>query len=291
MRAAAMRPGGTAEHPRRAGRVLLLALLAVAPGACASAGGAASGAESMGGWAGLVQPRPEPLDGAAAVALGDLTFLPAAPFDTPPPLTPGTAVMELLAAGLLQRRDIRFVERRRFAAAAERARTGQPAMPGQPPLGTSRSAEYVLQAVWARSGARGRLDVRLTDPASGRVVEAWRTETPASPGAVGLARAMADGLAAALHGLGRLPSWDDPVQRRVDLEAGAAYSDDGVPPGAVGAFLEGIAAEDGFEWDAARRAYERAMRAGGDAFPEARAALARAARLRAGGTLAESEDG
>jgi hypothetical protein len=56
----------------------------------------------------------------------------------------------------------------------------------------------------------------------------------------------------------------------------------------VEAFARGVAAEDVFDWEAARRAYQRARQLGGQGFFEPDVALARVARLRAGGTLGAS---
>lgn len=279
-----------ADRLRPAGATLVMAA-ALALAGCAAGGPRGAGSEGggLGGWDALARPRPEPLEGAAGVSLGDLTFLPAAPFQSHWALPPGVAVMELVAADLLQRRDIHLVERRRFAAAAERARRGQPPLPGQPPLGTSRGADFLLTGSWVRTPEGGALDLRLVHPETGRVSEAWRTATPAAPDAAGLARAVADGLTVALSGLGHLPDWEHPARRRVDAQAGAQYRDSGVPAAALEAFVEGVAAEDRFDWDAARRGYERALREAGQGFPEPRMALERTARLRAGGSLGGSD--
>ena len=51
-------------------------------------------------------------------------------------------------------------------------------------------------------------------------------------------------------------------------------------------FLRGLAAEELWNWEGARRSYEAATASPG--FLEAEAALARTARLRTGGTLGES---
>lgn len=280
-------PGAGRERARVRLRAWCAAACVAAAG-CASGGGAAAVSEGAvaGGWDELATPRPAPLDGAAAVALGDFAFLPLAPFEAAGGLSPETALLELTAADLLRRRDVEFVERRRFAAAAERERRGQPPLPGQPPVGRSRQADYVLAGGWARTGGGGALDLRLVDPATGLVATAWRTETPAAPDPAGLARAVSAGVVEALRKLGRLPAWADPLQ---PAAAPATYRPGGVPAAAVVAFSEGVVAEDRFDWGAARAAYERALRAAGGDFPEARAALARAARLRAGGTLAGSD--
>lgn len=281
-------PAVHGAQSRERAAVWTAAALCLAAAACASGGGgpAPSDAVEGGGWAALATPRPAALEGAAAVALGDFAFLPLAPFEVGADLTPEVALMELAAADLLRRRDVRLVERRRFAAAAEREQRGQPPLPGQPPAGRSRQADYVLAGSWARTGDGGALDVRLVDPATGLVAKAWRTGTPASPDPAGLARALSAGLVEGLRSLDRLPEWADPLQPGAGP---AAYAPSGVPSAAVAAFFEGAAAEDRFDWNGARAAYERALDAAGGTFPEARAALARAARLRQGGTLAESE--
>ena len=54
---------------------------------------------------------------------------------------------------------------------------------------------------------------------------------------------------------------------------------------ALQSFLRGLAAEESWDWEGARRGYQAA--ASDPGFFEAPAALARAARLRLGGTLGE----
>lgn len=85
---------------------------------------------------------------------------------------------------------------------------------------------------------------------------------------------------------GRLPAWNDPV----GADRGSGANADGpsrVSTEALRHFLRGLAAEDTWDWEGARRGYQQALTADPD-FHEARTALARAARLRLGGTLAES---
>jgi hypothetical protein len=116
--------------------------------ACASAGGpstadtgAAATSESV--WASLNRPRPAPLPGAVRVTVSNLLLL-HQPWSLQGPITPAIGMEELVAAGLLRRSDVEFVERRRFSAAAERERRGQPTPRGAPRVGVSPGAELIL---------------------------------------------------------------------------------------------------------------------------------------------------
>jgi len=184
-------------------------------------------------------------------------------------------------AGLLRRRDLELVERRRFNAAVDAERAGTPRPAGAPPAGVSRGAEMLATIVWLELGAQASLEVRLTRPQTGAVAAGRRRMIPADADPVGAARAIVSTILEALDELSRRPAWDDPVP----ASAPAEYRPSGVSPAAVGRFLQGLAAEERWNWEGARRSYEAAAGAG---FFEAEAALARTARLRNGGTLGES---
>ena len=138
---------------------------------------------------------------------------------------------------------------------------------------------------WARLGLDSAyLELRLTDLRTGTVVRTWRAATPNDADPVALARTVVGSLLAALDAMGRRPAWRDPHPEA----APPGYRPSGIPPAAVAAFLRGLAAEERWAWEGARRGYRAAIAESGGMFFEARAALARAARLRLGGTLAAS---
>ncbi|MDX1532280.1 MAG: hypothetical protein R3362_12190 [Rhodothermales bacterium] len=176
-----------------------------------------------------------------------------------------------------------FVERRRFAAEAAAEREGRARRPGAPAVGVSPGSELTARAVWLPLGSsQAVLEVRLTESATGAVVGSHRVALPASADLVGTARAMVGAILAALEELGRLPEWEDPLP----AAAPESYRASDIPPDAVERFLRGLAAEELWNWEGARRSYEAAAAAAG--FVEAEVALARTARLRTGGTLGES---
>jgi len=193
-------------------------------------------------------------------------------------------IQELIAAGLLRRRDVQYVERRRFAAAVERERMGLPIPRNAPSAGSSAGAEYVLTGAWATTGDSATLALRLVHAESGEVVSTWRTSTPAGADPAGVAQRAVGSLLAELRVLGRLPAWSDPIPSA----APTSYAASGVPLAAAQAFFEGLAAEERFDWEDARRGYQSAQELS-TGFFEARVALARVARLRAGGTLGASD--
>lgn len=249
-----------------------------APGAGPSPGTTASEAE----WSQMATPRPEALDGAVRVSLGEVRILANDPWSTARLVDPGLGVAELVAAGLLRRQDVRYVERRRFAAAVEAERRGQPRPEGAPAAGVSPGAELIVAATWSALGLDSAfVELRVSDAQSGAVVGTWRGATANEADPTSLARSIVGGITSALEGLGRLPAWNDPVPRA----APSSYAASGVPARAVEAFLRGLSAEERWDWEGARRGYQEAIAAGGEGFFEARAALARAARLRRGGTL------
>jgi hypothetical protein len=204
------------------------------------------------------------------------------PWSLQGPVTPALGLEEMVASGLLRRQDVEFVERRRFSEAAERERRGLPAPRGAPRVGVSPGAEFVLTGTWAATGAdSAALDLRLTDAETGDVVTAWRTMTPANADPVSVARSVNGGLLQALADMDRLPAWTDPNPEY----APSAHQATTIPLTAVISFLEGVAAEDAYRWEQARWAYQAAMDMGGGSFFEPDVALARVARIRAGGTL------
>jgi hypothetical protein len=234
-------------------------------------------------WQALATPRPAPLPGAPRIALAMVEV--NAPTGSLAPLaTPGLGLSELVTAGLLRRQDVSFVERRRFAVAAEAERQGRPRAPGAPPAGVSSGADLILGATWSSLGSVARLDVTLVDAATGAVVGKRALTTPGTADPTAVARSVVGSALAVLDDLGRRPAWNDPEPGL----APASYRPSGVPAAAVDAFMRGLAAEDLWKWDAARVGYQAALEAGGAGFPEARVALARAARLRLGGTLGAS---
>jgi hypothetical protein len=252
--------------------------LTAALGACAGGSMAGSDTASEAEWRALRAPRPEPLAGAATVTVGDVQLLGAFPWPhdaVPAPL----ALSELVTTGLLRRRDVDFVERRRFAAAAAAERAG-PRPSGQPPAGVSRSAEFQVQAVWLSTGAGSAVDVRLVRLESGEVAAGTRRALPSGTGAVRLARQIVAAATELLDEMGRLPSWTDPLGSANDVARL------GVRPSVLDDFLRGLAAEERWRWEEARRGYQAAR--ADPSFFEAAVALARTARLRLGGTLAES---
>jgi hypothetical protein len=264
---------------------LLLPFLLLA--GCGGGGGRAAGPApvalraSDAEWAALAAPRLDPLAGAARVSVGEVRIL-GTPAWGSPNVDLGLGMSELVAAGLLRRRDVHYVERRRFAAAAEAERTGAARPEGAPPAGTSPGAQYILSATWASVGLDSAfVDLRLADAQSGAVVASWRGATAPDADPVAVARRVIAGTLSALDRLGARPAWQDPEEGA----APAAYRASGVSAAAVSSFFQGLAAEETWSWERARMGYQAAVAAGGPAFVEASAALARTARLRNGGTL------
>ena len=254
----------------------LLVVLSACAGAPTATPGPTPATEAE--WRALRTPRPEPLPGAARVAVTSVDFLGAYTWPHEGSVSADLGVAELAIAGLLRRPDVHFVERRRFGAAADAERQGRPRPAGRPPVGVSPGAEFAAMAVYAPlSGTLASLEVRLTDMRTGDVAGATRVQVSASADALLMGRALVEGILVVLDGLGRLPVWDDPQAN--------APGADRVGSDAIDNFLRGLAYEEAFRWEYARDAYQAASQAD---FPEADAALARTARLRLGGTLAES---
>ncbi len=249
---------------------------------CAGGAGTASTEGPVSGglasWQSLATPRPLALPGAPRVSVGPVQILARGAPDVYPVPTE-LAVQELTSLGLLRRRDVEFVERRRFAAAAERERRGESRPTGAPPVGVSEGAEFVATATWASVGLDSSyVDVRIADATTGQIVSTWRGAADRDADLVAIGRRIVRGILDALDGLEPLPRWTDPEL--------AAYERSGVSEASLDAFLAGLAAEERWAWDGARVGYLAAIDTG--TFLEAEAAMARAARLRTGGTLAES---
>lgn len=284
MRATAPRTSRPPTHPLAS--LLILGAIAGCGGGAgtASPGGPAPAVASRAEWQALATPRPQALDGAARVSLGSVRILGSPSWADGAPVDASVGIYELVAAGLLRRRDVRYVDRRRFAPAAEAERRGATRPAGAPAAGVSVSPDYTVDVTWSSVGLDSAyVDVRLTDGESGTTVKGTRVATTNDADPASLARATVSALLAALRDVGHLPSWTDPVP----AAAPRAFTPSGIPAAAARAFFEGIAAEDGWHWERARRAYQTALARGGDGFVEAGAALARAARLHNGGTLGE----
>jgi hypothetical protein len=227
------------------------------------------------------------VDGAARIAIGGIEILgqPAWPADALAAngVRADLALAELVAAGLIRRADVRFVERRRFAAAVAAEESGLPRAAGAPPAGSSQGAEIFASAVWIQLPTGGAaIEVRLTESVRGAVLGTRRTTIPAEADLVSTARVTVGAIMAVLGELGRRPAWADPVANAAPEQFAPA----GVSAGAVSSFLAGLAAEESWRWEPARVSYLAAAASAG--FFEAEAALARTARLRLGGTLGES---
>jgi hypothetical protein len=227
------------------------------------------------------------VDGAARLAIGGIEVLgqPGWLAEASPPsgVSADLALAELVVAGLIRRADVRFVERRRFAAAVAAVESGVPRGAGAPPVGSSAGAEIFATAVWLQLPTGGSaIEVRLTEAARGAVLGTRRTTLPPDADLVATARVTVGAIMAVLDELGRRPAWPDPVANAAPEQ----FAPSGVSARAVSSFLAGLAAEESWRWEPARVSYRAAAESAG--FFEAVAALARTARLRLGGTLGES---
>lgn len=275
--------------PRNFAPTALATILAFS--ACSGGGGPAATANptpanaSEAEWQALAAPRPDPLPGAARVSVAEITLL-GNTWGLQSSVDLSLGVSELIVTGLLRRADVELVERRRFAVAAEAERRGLARAAGAPSAGISPGAEFVLSGTWASVGLDSAyLDLHLTDAEGGGVVTSWRTATANDADPAGLTRTIVGSLLGALEDMGRRPAWNDPEGDT----APASYRATAISSRAVEAFLRGLAAEEAWKWEAARRGYQAALAEGGDTFVEAASALARTARLRNGGTLGASE--
>ena len=289
--AGAMLRASKRGHPIGTIRMVVAATtLGMTATACASAGpsaqpdGPTDDVATESEWQALASPRPAPLPGAVRLAFSGVQL--AAEPEWPPAsfVSHELGLSELVVAGLLRRRDVEFVERRRFTAAVESERSGGGRLPGSPPAGVSRGAELTATAIWLPlGGGQTVLEVRLANLATGAIAAARRQAVPADAEPVGAARVIVATILEALEDIDRLPDWIDPLE---GTAAPAAYSPTRLPASTVSAFWAGLADEERWNWEAARRSYQSASATEG--FFEAAVALARTARLRAGGTLGES---
>ena len=263
----------------RAAAILVLFTATGCAGSAAGGGDAWSDAE----WRTIHEPRPEPLPGAATVTVAEVSFLDEPAWPATAPVAAELGVAELVTANLLRRRDVHFVERRRFAAAAAAERRGLPRPPGRPPAGVSPGADLGIGATWIPVSAAGAaVEVRLVELESGEVPVATRLEVSRSVDPVTLARAVVAEALGLLDELERRPSWSDPLGGVANVGEASGVSDE-----ALVHFLRGLDAEETWRWEEARRGYQQALSVDPD-FYEARVALRRTARLRLGGTLGES---
>lgn len=275
------------RHPSRLAPTILFLLLVPLLASCGGTGAGEAGtaaAPAPGSWNELARPRPEPLPDAPRVTVAEFLLLEERPWGLEAPISSALGLAELVSAGLLRRRDVEFVERRRFSRAAERERQGLPRPEGAPEVGVSRGHQWLVMGNVAPLGDSIYVDLRLIHAETGANRAGWRLSLPGSAEPVGLARRVVGSLLNQFRQLDMSPAWEDPV-------TGAApdgYRPTGIAPAAFAAFMEGVAAEEEYYWEGARRAYLRAIRLGGEGFFEADVALARVARLRAGGTLGGS---
>ncbi len=274
----------TVSHAGR--RAVLSAFLCLLAG-CGLRGppGSTVAVASEGMWRSLHRPRPEAIDPAARVSVSNITVLNEdRAMDVAISLDIGLS--ELVSAGLLRRRDVRFVERRRFSEAVERERRGFTASRSAPPTGTSPGVEYVLSGAWIALGESSTLALRLVEAETGVLAAGFKANVPSDADLPAVARLAVGSTLAALQQIGRRPNWRDPLG---PTSAPEEYEASNVPTEAVEAFFRGVLAEDRFDWEEARRGYQLAQEIAGDAFFEPAAALARVARLRAGGSLGASD--
>ena len=272
----------------RGARATLMAAAAVVTTACA--GGSLPSrtpiaSESQ--WRALHRPRVERLATAPRVTVSEMILL-ADAWSIDGGVPSALGLQELISAGLLRRADVDFVERRRYSEAVERRRLGRPRRRNAPPIGTSPGAEFILTGSWIPTGDSASLDLRLVRAESGETAGSWRAMTPRQADATSVARLAVSSTLMKLREWGLLPPWTD--TRADDLTPiSDTYVPSTVSPEAVAAFVAGVAAEDRYDWEGARRGYQAALESAGPSFVEADEALARVARLRAGGTLGGSE--
>ena len=158
-------------HPRHSSSCLVTAtglravvlLTAVLVQACVSGGGPPSSVgiapESV--WLSLNRPRPEPLASAPRVSVTDLILV-GTELLGESAVSPSIGLQELVAAGLIRRRDVRFVERRRFVAAVEReARRCSQVPNADSPLKVGNFCQARMKTFWVRSSATSSPAMRL----------------------------------------------------------------------------------------------------------------------------------
>ena len=251
-------------------------------GGCASAGRVSPTPLTIEEWTALATPRPEARPSAAHVSIGGIEIVGDLGWPPGADTSLEFVVEELVAAGLLRRGDVRFVERRRFTRAARLERMGAERPAGAPPVGVSAPADFLASATWISfSAERSTIEVRLANSTTGGIAASTRIELEHQATVLDVSRGVVGGVLEALDRLGRLPRWEDPLAGS-DGTTGSVE----VEQEALLAFAAGLAAEDAFQWERARMGYQSALR--DERFHEAGVALARTARLRLGGTLGES---
>ncbi len=233
-------------------------------------------------WRALRTPAPRALPGAPSVTVLDVTVTGGWAGEVPSGTTLSIGVSELVTAGLMRRQDIDFVERRRFTPAAEAERQGRARPASAPPPGVSRSVDFAVQAAWlAATPGRSSAEVQLVNPTTGVVVGGTRREFDGPVDPVTLGRAIVSAVVELVDAETDRPEWSDPMPPVMN-----AGGPSGVADRAVTSLLAAVAAEDRWQWEAARRGYQAA--AADPDFFEAGILLGRTARLRLGGTLAEN---
>lgn len=258
---------------------LACALTVLAAAACRGGGGVDTGMAPAGlspvDWSAISQVRPEVAPGAPVLTI--------APFRGSIPDSVGVIASELVLARFLHRTDVQVVERRRFTRAVDRIRRGLPAPDGAPEPGVTPSAGWrVATTVASVPGGNARLTVQLVETATNRVAEARDVEAGSDRGVLEVSRVAGDLLLEMLAGLELLPE-DAPPPEPWARADGVNRAEE-----ATRLFALGVAAEDRWDWEASGSAYRTALAVGGPGFTEAAQALARVARLRAGGTLGQS---
>ncbi len=148
-------------------RLLSLALIPLAS-ACASGGAPAPAAlrpASEAEWQALLRARPAARPGSPRISIGTINLSDERPWSLDATIPVAVGFQELVGAGLLRREDVQFVERRRFAEAAERERRGLPRPAGAPPVGSSPGVEMILTGTLSPMlGDSAYLDLRLVEP-------------------------------------------------------------------------------------------------------------------------------
>ena len=115
----------------RCQRRVVMAVLVLLASAC-SAGRSSTSADSSGPpgtaeaeWRVLATPRVAPMTGAVRISVGEIVLIDQDPWGLDATVGSAMGLSELVAAGLLRRPDVHFVEQRRFAAAAEAEHRGE----------------------------------------------------------------------------------------------------------------------------------------------------------------------
>ena len=265
------------EVPRARTQRTLGCLLLLLIGASAGCGGSGSGSSD---WESIAAPRPSPLDGAPRVMVRNIEVEGGAEDPGATVSLPET-LEELIGAGLLRRRDVHFQERRRFLEAVRNEEAGVPRPRGAPPIGTSAGTEVLLSGTWRVD--RAQVALRLVDVETSEIIRSGVAEVPLDAEAVSVARVMVGWMTQMLEEQGRIPAWDDPIP----ASAPPSYIHADVPPLALEHFRRGVEAEDGYDWEGARVAYQAASEISHGRFFEADVALARVGRMRSGGTLGD----